>query len=402
MTARRNRNWTLVTLASLAMSLLALPPTSPVPSATGEDPLPAASRQPRLLASLQSWQKALQRDTAGVQQPYTPATATRPTAGADLPAPAVPAAPLDDIRRQLATWRQSWAQIDAWDAERPRAASRAANLVAEAHACAAERRHCHGLRDKLLTLDRTIAQWDALRRQEAGRDLRRLSRIVAAVETGEDARAEAIEELRTWHRELPEGTSPGEPMAQPVPIAGSPSPGPLRQEITSQLSALLQLAAPAAAAAIGTARIGHAEGLLADVDAYPAEKRRRQELQGNMRELAQQLATWLAVERRQRLADRQLLAQAVKEADAMVTKPALAEPPGPRKVRRLDDPEDFEYYELKQARTLKQISALPTIYGDPNQWQRLHEANRNAVVSPAAALPVGTLLVVPRDTPDKQ
>jgi nucleoid-associated protein YgaU len=61
-----------------------------------------------------------------------------------------------------------------------------------------------------------------------------------------------------------------------------------------------------------------------------------------------------------------------------------------------DDPEDFEYFQLPQEQTLKQVSALVTVYGDPSQWSRLLEANRDTVSSPDTPLPSGTVLLVPR------
>ncbi|RMD84138.1 MAG: hypothetical protein D6820_01480 [Lentisphaerae bacterium] len=59
-------------------------------------------------------------------------------------------------------------------------------------------------------------------------------------------------------------------------------------------------------------------------------------------------------------------------------------------------PEHFEYYELKKRATLKEVSALPEVYGDKNQWDVLWNANRDVVSDPLQPLPRGTVLIVPR------
>jgi hypothetical protein len=58
--------------------------------------------------------------------------------------------------------------------------------------------------------------------------------------------------------------------------------------------------------------------------------------------------------------------------------------------------ESFEYYEVHTPSTLREISALPSLYGDPDQWQKLKEANPDAPTEPDQDVPKGTVLVIPR------
>ncbi len=62
-------------------------------------------------------------------------------------------------------------------------------------------------------------------------------------------------------------------------------------------------------------------------------------------------------------------------------------------------PENFEFYTVQKSRTLKEISALPEVYGDENKWMLLLNANRDA--DPHGKLEIGRRLVVPRLRPSR-
>ncbi|OGV56734.1 MAG: hypothetical protein A2017_09715 [Lentisphaerae bacterium GWF2_44_16] len=61
----------------------------------------------------------------------------------------------------------------------------------------------------------------------------------------------------------------------------------------------------------------------------------------------------------------------------------------------LQDKKNIEYYEVKKEATLKEISALPDVYGNPSSWKHLYEANKEKIKDPAKPVPVGTVLIVP-------
>jgi hypothetical protein len=59
------------------------------------------------------------------------------------------------------------------------------------------------------------------------------------------------------------------------------------------------------------------------------------------------------------------------------------------------NPENIEYYEVKKAATLKEISALPEVYSDASKWKLLYSANQDKIKNPTDIVKVGTTLIVP-------
>lgn len=57
--------------------------------------------------------------------------------------------------------------------------------------------------------------------------------------------------------------------------------------------------------------------------------------------------------------------------------------------------DSIEYYEVKKEATLKEISALPDVYGNAASWKFLFDANKDVIKDPTKAVPVGTVLIVP-------
>lgn len=56
---------------------------------------------------------------------------------------------------------------------------------------------------------------------------------------------------------------------------------------------------------------------------------------------------------------------------------------------------EFEIYEVKFSADYREISALPEVYGDPEQWKRLYKANKDKFSDQFTKIPAGTLLKVP-------
>lgn len=52
-------------------------------------------------------------------------------------------------------------------------------------------------------------------------------------------------------------------------------------------------------------------------------------------------------------------------------------------------------YVVKPGETLRQIAARPEIYGDPDRWQRIYDANRD-IIGPDRKLKIGQVLMIPK------
>ncbi len=57
--------------------------------------------------------------------------------------------------------------------------------------------------------------------------------------------------------------------------------------------------------------------------------------------------------------------------------------------------DSFEYFEVKDASDIKQISSLADVYGDSGYWRILYNANFDKLKDPSEIIPVGTVLMVP-------
>jgi len=65
------------------------------------------------------------------------------------------------------------------------------------------------------------------------------------------------------------------------------------------------------------------------------------------------------------------------------------------------DPRNFEYYTVKKSGSLKEISALPEVYSNPNAWKYLYDANRDKIATPETTVSAGTVLIVPNIKTEK-
>jgi nucleoid-associated protein YgaU len=57
--------------------------------------------------------------------------------------------------------------------------------------------------------------------------------------------------------------------------------------------------------------------------------------------------------------------------------------------------ENIEYYQVKKAATLKEISALPEVYSDASKWRLLYNANKDKIKNPTEVIKEGVTLIVP-------
>ncbi|OGV66180.1 MAG: hypothetical protein A3K19_19470 [Lentisphaerae bacterium RIFOXYB12_FULL_65_16] len=141
--------------------------------------------------------------------------------------------------------------------------------------------------------------------------------------------------------------------------------------------------------ALGTAS-GRANGILARADAFTVERQYRRKIEASAQNLARLVQQVLAMQAEATKSDMVRIDE-LRTLLTLLPGSLQSITPGPDKP----DLASFEYYEVKMAADLKQISALQEVYGDATQWDALYQANRSKIADPAAPLPKGTLLVVP-------
>lgn len=139
---------------------------------------------------------------------------------------------------------------------------------------------------------------------------------------------------------------------------------------------------------------GHAANTLMRAEAFAVERKYRRLLEQEVRAAAGLIRQWALV-REMELADadrrlsRLMVLVSLQQAEAgadQETSPA--------------DLNSFEYYEVPEAATLREISARSQVYGDANLWSALQEANPAAAPDGDTVVAAGTLLVVPhQDAP---
>ncbi|OGV53498.1 MAG: hypothetical protein A2017_15830 [Lentisphaerae bacterium GWF2_44_16] len=61
----------------------------------------------------------------------------------------------------------------------------------------------------------------------------------------------------------------------------------------------------------------------------------------------------------------------------------------------LKQDENIKYYIVKKDENLKVISALPEVYDSPDYWNTIYVANKSQIKDPTQMIPVGTKLVIP-------
>ena len=136
---------------------------------------------------------------------------------------------------------------------------------------------------------------------------------------------------------------------------------------------------------------GQATDTLIRAEAFAVERRYRRQLEEGVKDLTELIERWvllqdLTLARESQLATRLLVLVSLQEAELS------AQPSETAPERNL---ESFEYYEVLKSGTLREISALPDVYGDPELWEGLYHANQEQLPDPATVVAQGTVLVVP-------
>lgn len=298
---------------------------------------------------------------------------------------------LGDIPRQLAAWREIMASIEKWEAEQPPYFDREGELVGKARAYAVERRNRRAILGAVAQFDRILADWPTVHWRFLVARRQRLERIVEAL-AAPDTYAVGIAELKSWQDEFRD-----DPRFPPADGDGSRA-GEMFLEVRRKTVALLALEDEREALSHAGSQAGQAAILVRAAADYPRELRARQRVQGDMGELASLVEQWQRAEWREIAAAAGRIARLFERADNRP--PRLPTPPPGLDLTALkSNIENFEYYELPGAMSLRQASAEPLVYGDPDKWPRLLEANPETATSPDAELAAGTLLVVPRTFP---
>lgn len=137
--------------------------------------------------------------------------------------------------------------------------------------------------------------------------------------------------------------------------------------------------------------LGVVEQMNVKAERYGLERQSRKLIQRKFVELEKLLLQWRALKEKL-VEDTELLE--LKKTILQLKKTVREESP----LEGLSE-EDFEYYEVKRPTTLQQISALPSVYGDPSQWKFIYEANRSKIKNPSGEIPKGTTLVIPNIKP---
>lgn len=179
----------------------------------------------------------------------------------------------------------------------------------------------------------------------------------------------------------------------PLPLEQSMAPVLAEAEETRQLIAALREYDGATPGLSGLGAVGQ---LQARADRYTVERRSRQDLQSRVEALLAALEQWMAAEEERRQA---ALREAAERDSRKASKPVVAAAAVPT-VNELDL-SSFGYFELQQAATLQEISALPEVYGDPRLWQAIYQINRNQIEDPETPLPAGTVLKIPHLPPNR-
>lgn len=136
---------------------------------------------------------------------------------------------------------------------------------------------------------------------------------------------------------------------------------------------------------------GHAGHVMMRAEAFSVERKYRRELQDRVGRTTELLEQWALVHEflladQSRRLSRMMVLLTLEDAERS------SQTPGKKPAAEL---ETYEYYEVQTAATLREISALPEVYGDPEQWTALYQANRDQIPNPAHVVAQGTVLVVP-------
>lgn len=141
----------------------------------------------------------------------------------------------------------------------------------------------------------------------------------------------------------------------------------------------------------GPTGLGRIEQLELKAERYSIERQARKRIEKEVNELMSFIDTWDFYKTQIKEA-RKLLE--LKQKIVALESNTIAGDGRINKIN-LSNKQEIEYYEVKKEATLKDISALPDVYGNATSWKLLYDANRDKVKDPARPVSVGTVLVVP-------
>jgi hypothetical protein len=136
---------------------------------------------------------------------------------------------------------------------------------------------------------------------------------------------------------------------------------------------------------------GRTESTLVRAEAFSVERKYRRQLEEITRRTSETLKQWALVQQLlladdERRVSRLMVLLSLRDAEQVSDADGVG----------TSDPVDgFEYYEVMESATLREISALPDVYGDAGLWRDLLDANHEKIADPSGTVPSGTRLVVP-------
>ena len=147
----------------------------------------------------------------------------------------------------------------------------------------------------------------------------------------------------------------------------------------------------------GVSGLGRIERLQFQAERYSAERQVRKRVEKEVLDLAVLMDEW--EKSRDRIAeDERLIAlekQVIKLAQAKKAGEGAGGKTGAGSSIEMN-PRELEYYTVKSTSSLKDISALPEVYGNANAWRYIYDANRDKILTPESMIPEGMTLIVPK------
>ena len=138
--------------------------------------------------------------------------------------------------------------------------------------------------------------------------------------------------------------------------------------------------------------LGRIQRLEVMAQRYAAEVKARQELTVKVNKLAELVRT-IQQQDKKLLGQRQLLMLLAKQHDEAARK--KADESEHHSMSGETDITKVQFYEVKKAATLKEISASSDVYNDHAQWEMLYDSNKDLLKDPNGIVPAGTKLIVP-------
>ncbi len=142
----------------------------------------------------------------------------------------------------------------------------------------------------------------------------------------------------------------------------------------------------------GEISLGMIEQLKLRANKYAVERQNRKQLESQVRELIAILKSLQSVKMKQE----KILAMVAEMPAPDLENQTVTAPPIPTELPEKDDLESFEFYHVKEAANLKEISSMTDVYGDAGLWRILYNANRDKIGDPMQLVQAGTVLIIPQ------